>query len=215
MKDSSVSVSAFENCGIAIGGGVSKDARFIASDFRERDNSRFNGKQFLGLFDLRQNRLRKVLPAQALGNDYYPSWTTRGTLLISYVCRLDSTCTVWEIDTNGTFLRQWVGLNEFNEVKVGITQTPAPASVAIHSIFPQPGHREITVYYSRKDHGLATFSIMDISGKVLRTMVDGSPYADQPSILRLDTEGLPPGCYFLSISSDGNAAVRKSFILDY
>jgi hypothetical protein len=215
LKDSVVYVTSFENCGIVHGGSISKDARFIASDFWERDRTRFNGKQFLGLFDLQQNRLRKVLPAQALGNDYYPSWTTRGTLLISYVCRLDSTYTVWEIDTNGNFLRQWVGLNEFNEVKTGVSQAPAATSVAVHSIFPQPGHREITVTYTRRDHGLATFSVIDISGKVVRTMDVPSSSASQPSIIRLDTEGLPPGCYVLSVSNNGNAAVRKSFILDY
>ena len=213
-RDSLVSVPEFLDLDEIMFPSISPDGRFMAADFYEFGRNLLNGKQFLGVFDLQTNRLHRILPSQALGNLYFPSITHRGTLLVSYVCRADSTYTVWEIDTNGVFLRRLIGKDEMEDALTAI-EPPYPAhDHIITSLFPSPGRNQLHVTVMPSVHDEISVQMIDLSGKIVQRVDVGSV---EPGIIRkvvLPIGELSPGSYVLTLRGNRTRPVHRTFLIE-
>lgn len=174
---------------------VSPDGRFIAGDFRRNPAGRF-----LGVVDLRNNTLKTVLPMQRLAYEYYPSWTTRGTLIVSYACRLDSVYGVWEVDTNGVFLRQLFGKQDFDALT---SIPPAPVlehGMSVRSLFPQPCDEAVLVEFVVRTPGQYSLSILDMLGRETAYQGFSEWFSTGVHTRTLRTGSIVPGLYLLRMS---------------
>ena len=192
---------------------ISPDQSHIAADFLEYGNNRFNGKQFLGVFDLRTNRLRKVLPSQVLGNYYYPSWTPSGTLLVAFACRCDSVSMVWEVDTHGVFLRKLVGRENFGLLmSAGQTASVPNAFSDIH-VYPQPGRNSVLLeYQATTDEPL--ISVLDLQGRELLALRPGVDGNNRRQLVRIPTSGFAPGVYLVRIAFGVKLSIFGRFVIE-
>ncbi len=193
---------------------ISPDGRFVLADFLENGNNRWNGKQFLGMLDLQTYMLKKVLPSQRLSNEYYPSMTSRGTILISYVCRSESIYGVWEIDTNGVFLRQIIGKNEFQHLTNVERPLPSPADFSIHSFFPHPGSDNGTVEYAIEKAGIYSLHLIDLSGKIIKAIREQAWHAPGRYRESVSTGSVPLGLYLIRLSDARNVAVYQKLVVE-
>ena len=157
-------------------------------------------------------RMKEVLPTQAFMNRYYPSWTKNGTLIISYVCRLDSSYTVWEVDTNGVFLRQLTSRDMVGPA----TAVALPATdrdYSIRSSYPHPGSGIVTVEYDVGKEGCYTLELIDMSGEALRHIVTEAWLGPGRYEAPLSTDRLPSGMYLICLSSKTGALVYHKLIV--
>lgn len=76
---------------------------------------------------------------------------------------------------------------------------------------PNPAQDITTINYSLTSNSLVSFSIIDISGKKVITLIEGAKSAGAHSI-KINTSSLPSGAYFYTISVNGNEATRKMII---
>ncbi|MBL0176763.1 MAG: hypothetical protein IPP94_16135 [Ignavibacteria bacterium] len=193
---------------------MSPDQTRVAADFLEFGNDRFNGKQFLGVFDLRTNRLTKVLPSQVLGNYYYPSWTSNGTLLVSFACRCDSVSMVWEVDTNGVFLRKLVGRESFDILMSAESPPPAPVTPMVVDIHPQPASEEVNIRVQHIGRSVVEVFLHDILGRQIDASCIGSPMAGgDDAVVSFRVGALPPGPYLIVIRTAGQAPLVRPFLV--
>jgi len=190
---------------------ISRAGEFVLADFWESESNRWNDKKCLGMVDLRTNMFKKVLPSQRLGNEYYPSWTPNGTIIISYVCRSDSVYAIWEIDTNGVFLRQLIGRDEMEIAVSADSPEPALSRPEIKSVYPHPGRGTLTIELDMPAGERASLSLMDLSGRKLRTVELSSSGAVK---VALPVAGIPPGFYLIAVKPARGAPVYRSVMLE-
>jgi len=179
---------------------VAPDRHTIAFDVTYSGGGRFNDKHGLCIFDRWTGRMKQVLPAQAFMNRYYPRWTSRGTLVVSFACRKDSSYTLWEVDTNGTFLRPLADRSLFDPFIVSANPAPAPSSVRITAVYPQPASNVIVVEYFAGEHARYRFTISDVLGRQLRLIETRPANGPGAGSVTIDTSELPPGPYLLRIT---------------
>jgi hypothetical protein len=192
---------------------VSYDGRFVLADFRPKGAGRYDDEWFLGMVDLSTFMLKEVLRGQRLGNEYYASWTSRHTILVSYVCREDSVRGIWEVDTNGIFLRQLFGKDQFSEL-TNVAQAPsAPSGFSILSFFPHPGNREGFIEFDIEKRGMYALHLIDLSGRAVRVVEESS--RREPGAYRrpLRLDDLPPGMYLIRLSNERNQSVYHRLIV--
>lgn len=193
---------------------ISPDGRFVLADFWENGSSVFNGKQFLGMLDLETYMLKKVLPSQRIGYDYYPSWTSRGTIIVSYACRVDSVYTVWEIDTNGVFLRQLLGKEVLQTLTSVENSKSLPVGFSVASFFPHPGNGNGIIEYSTEKPDTFSLSLISLSGRVVHGILKDilhEPGSHQASIR---TDDIPPGMYLIRLSNSQNQSVYHKIVIE-
>jgi hypothetical protein len=188
--------------------------RFVAADFEENGGTRFNGGQYLGILDLERNTIRKVLHSQRLGNYYYPSWTAKGTLIVSYVCRVDSIYAVWEIDSNGVFLRQLIDRSLFDRCITSVASVPSTHSVSSLTAHPQPASHAVTIRYAISNIGTYSVSLIDLLGRELRrsdVSIPQSPFAGEVSF---GLSGLAPGAYLVRLTHRSRVEAAKVILIE-
>ena len=193
---------------------VSRDGRFVLADYFPHNSGRWEGSRFLGMLDLQTNMLKKVLPAQRLGNLYYPSMTSRGTIVVSYVCRVDSVCAVWEIDTNGVFLWQFIGKDRLRLLTTMETASAAPSDISIRSFSPHPVSGESLIEYEVASIGTYSLRLIDLSGRIVTTIVDNTLHGPGLHRAHVHTGTLPPGMYLIRLSDAQKQAVHRTIIVD-
>jgi hypothetical protein len=193
---------------------ISSDGRFVLANFWENRSTRYNGKQFLGMLDLQTNMLKSILPSQRLGNDYYPSWTSSGTILISYVCRTDSVYGIWEIDTNGVFLGQLLGKESLRSL-TNVEGTPqTPSGFSINSFFPHPGNLEGILEYDIEKAGSYSLNLIDLSCKTLRMLMENVWHESGRHRITVRMEELPPGMYLIRMSDSRNRPMYHRIMVE-
>ncbi|MBI5647177.1 MAG: hypothetical protein HY962_09630 [Ignavibacteriae bacterium] len=213
-KDSLVSVPEFLGLDEIMYPTISPDGRFMAADFYERGRNLLNGKQFLGVFDMLTNRLHRILPSQALGNLYYPSVTNRGTLVVSFVCRADSTYTVWEIDTNGLFLRRLIGGRELEDAVTSVAGPPLTLEHGIIALFPSPGRGSLNVTVLPVVQDDIRIDVLDLSGAIVQSIHAGPVEANIPRSLVLPIWDLPTGSYLMTVYGRRTRPAYRSFLVE-
>ena len=171
---------------------ISPDQRFVAADFLPQ-TGRYSGTYFLGILDLKTNIVKHVLRYQQLGNYYYPSWTNQGTLIVSYVCRADSITQIWEVDTNGVFLRKLFGKEELASLTPVESLPTNNEEFSISSIYPLPGQDMLTLVYNLNKRTKVCIALVDLSGRLLRSYSSGESREAGKYSENLSTANIPPG----------------------
>jgi len=214
QTDTLISAPALDQFREVLNCDISPQHTMIAGDFWEYGGDKFNGKNCLGIFDLRTNIFRRVLPSQALGSLYYPIWTYRGTLMVSFVCRNDSAYTIWEIDTNGVFLRQWIGKSDMEALLELRAVDQAPLNASIETVFPNPARTHVTIQYVCNAISPARVTIIDLRGREY-TRVETIPGdIGKANTLVLPIGQLGPGFYLVALSISGRRPVYRSMIIE-
>ena len=192
----------------------SLDAKFVVADF-QRSGWKFDTTNtFLGLVDLQLLTLKKVVLSQRLGNFYYPSWTREGTLIVSYVCRDDSVRGVWEMDTSGMFLRQFVGRDVLRRVLSSVPDAAASSSsCSIRSLHPHPVSGEGILSYEVSAPGTYSIRVMDAAGRIVRAPFEGAVREPGVYSVAVSTAGLPPGMYLLRLSEAGGSDAQRVIVV--
>jgi YVTN family beta-propeller protein len=99
----------------------------------------------------------------------------------------------------------WVSIIDFSQQSVSVT-SPAPRPLAF-SISPNPCRGLLTVQ-STIEGRQSEILIVDVSGRIVRR----SPFATRHSPLLLDLRSLPPGLYFLRLTSGPTSATTSLII---
>ena len=76
---------------------------------------------------------------------------------------------------------------------------------------PNPANEMTIINYSLNSNAVVSFSITDISGKEVKSLMQGAQSAGAHSV-NLNTSSLSSGAYFYTISVNGNEATRKMII---
>jgi hypothetical protein len=91
-----------------------------------------------------------------------------------------------------------------------------PQKYELSGVFPNPVTRQATIRYAIPERSHTTLKVYDVSGKLVRTLVDGHQKPAYYSVAWLgrDNHGrrLPPGVYFVRFSArntDASAQVRE------
>lgn len=208
-----IEVPNWRNIKVIFSKAVTADGRKIAMDVSYLGGHRLNDKHALCIFDRWTQRMKEVLPAQAFMNRYYPSWTQNGTLIISYVCRLDSSYTVWEVDTNGVFLRQLTSRDLVTTTTEAVQPRAVEREYAIRSTYPHPGDDAVTVEYVIGKEGRYALDLIDMSGETLCGIVSDTRLSPGQYRAALRTDDLPSGMYLVRLSPGTGPPVYHKLIV--
>ena len=165
------------------------------------------------MFDRWTGRMKEVLGAQAFMNRYYPRWTDHGTLIVSYVCRKDSSYTIWEVDTNGVFLRQLTDRSLFDRFITSAEDVPGRNSVPMLRAHPQPASHSVTIRYQAGSGGTYSLSLVDLLGRELRRTdlsLHQPPFVGE---ITLGIEGVAPGAYLVRLAYHSRVEASRVILI--
>ena len=98
----------------------------------------------------------------------------------------------------------------------GVTEEPAP-HYRLHANYPNPFNPKTTVRFDRPEAGPTRISIHDVSGRLVRTLLDGKMPAGRHAVDwdgRSDSGGrVASGVYFIRMRAGGFEARRKAVLL--
>ncbi|MFO7638094.1 MAG: FlgD immunoglobulin-like domain containing protein [bacterium] len=101
---------------------------------------------------------------------------------------------------------------------VGVEETPEPLRAAIESVRPSVVRDRAVVSYSVSRAGQVNLGVYDVTGKLVRTLVDGQvlPGAQTATWNRTDDNGrrVSNGTYFYRLTVDGRTFSAKSVVLN-
>jgi hypothetical protein len=192
---------------------ISPDGRFVVADYQRSGGKFDTTNSFLGMVDLQLYTLKKVVLSQRLGNEYFPSWTQEGTLIVSYVCRDDSVYGVWEMDTNGVFIRQFVTSETLRGVLASAPAAAVPAACSIRSFYPHPALDEGVLEYEVSMPGVYSIRILDAAGRIVLTPFEGVFLSPGPYSATIRTDGIPPGLYLVRVSAARGGDALRTLIV--
>ncbi|MDD4603466.1 MAG: C10 family peptidase [Bacteroidales bacterium] len=117
--------------------------------------------------------------------------------------------------TTGSMMLIWqtnnsvrgTGWNLDYSVMVG---TDEKTSLNNLSIYPNPANQEINVQYSMPEATRVTFSISDVTGKLLKTC--SADAQSGQNIQRIDVSAFTPGIYLLQVGNEKSIQTRKLII---
>jgi hypothetical protein len=78
------------------------------------------------------------------------------------------------------------------------------------TVYPNPAHEQVNVFYQQATTGALQFMITDLSGKNVWTVFDNSPGSFGNRIV--DVSGLTAGIYLISVVSESGTTVSKIVI---
>lgn len=102
-----------------------------------------------------------------------------------------------------------------NPVVPGLEETPLQNLISIKpslKIYPNPAKSVVRVQYSLPVEGKVTIQLFDISGRLIKTLVDEYKKSDNYS-LTLNTKTLPTGVYFLSLQTDEKRVIERLVVV--
>ena len=108
-----------------------------------------------------------------------------------------------------------VFIDDFNFVS-GYLSTPASETMIVMQVNPDPVqmNENAIVRFNLKETGNVTYSVTDLSGKIIATIPLGNLIAgSHECIINPGIIGLSRGCYFIRINSGNNTASNKFMVL--
>jgi len=102
----------------------------------------------------------------------------------------------------------------------GANQLTQPVTVELHvedlvtkSPYPNPFLSETTFEFTSGTHGSVMIQLYDLLGRHVRTLYDGTPPLHKPVSVRLSSESLSSGIYFIHSSLNGRLASSQQILL--
>ncbi len=105
-----------------------------------------------------------------------------------------------------------VPIYRFGAVGINEDQAPVSSLFTLHPVFPNPFNSQATVRYSLPRSGDVTLSLMDITGRILRTQVIDKREAGEHSLV-IDGTDLPAGIYFSRLEANGMTRTQKLLLV--
>lgn len=92
-------------------------------------------------------------------------------------------------------------------MSIGISQQQSNPALTC-TVFPNPCNQLLSISYEHPSDAPVTVTMTDLSGNIVRTMVDeSSPEGEQQ--VTFQTHGLSSGIYFIHVNSGKNVAIQK------
>ncbi len=95
--------------------------------------------------------------------------------------------------------------------------TILPDKISLHQNYPNPFNPNTIISYDLPKSGIVNINIIDISGKIVKTLINGHQDAGSRSIHWDSTtdkgEKVPSGLYFYTIIVEGRSYTRKMILL--
>lgn len=121
----------------------------------------------------------------------------------------------------------WVSLadNARNEADIRLTDgvldvgAPPPTARGLRVASAQPSHGAVRLAFGLAERSAISLEIFDVSGRRVRTLVNGSPFAPGEHVVawdgRTDAGGRAPrGCYFARLAHGAAREVARIIRLD-
>lgn len=162
-------------------------------------------------------RVQQNIDAGNLPLQDSPISATRDTVgLVAGVFRNDTLFAVWEDLRNGASDIYGTGWQVPATMTAPILPPPAAAiaptqAVVITAVAPIPCNDQLTVQHHLSEGGMATFSIMDEMGKIVKQFSKKLPQGLSESTLA--TDDLFPGTYAVKISSQHGASIMRFLVV--
>lgn len=77
------------------------------------------------------------------------------------------------------------------------------------SIYPNPLRQSATIRFELQEASRVTISVLDVNGRILRTVVDNSFYPSGRHEVSIDRGNLPAGQYLYQLRTDGGAVTKQ------
>jgi hypothetical protein len=95
---------------------------------------------------------------------------------------------------------------------VGIAENDVRNGVGLGQSFPNPAKGNAFIDYSLVNGGMVTMELHDVSGKLVRTLVNGN-MAPGVHRVQVDTNDLQEGVYFYTLVSNGTRATKRMTVV--
>jgi hypothetical protein len=95
---------------------------------------------------------------------------------------------------------------------IGNGEGPVPNTFELSQNYPNPFNPSTIINYQIPEAGKVTLSIYNLTGQLIRNVVEGYQQAGSYSV-NVNCAGLPSGTYFYHISASGNVQTRKMTLL--
>ena len=191
----------------------SRNRRFFVADAWYDDGRFAPARAGLCMYDFERHRLKDILPGQPFRIPFFPSWSSDSTLLISFICHLDSSYTTWEIDTNGVFLRQLTNKTMLPGL-TRIGRVPVASSRTSFALYPQPTSETCTVEFDIEKDGVYSLVLVDPIGHECAVLVRGERIGAGKGSRRFSTRDLLPGVYFVRLSGSYETPVYRKLLIE-
>jgi len=190
----------------------SPNRRFFAADASYVGPITEPRRTGLCMYDFATHRLKELLGGQPFRIPYYPSWSSDSTLLISFVCHLDSSYTTWEIDTNGVFLRRLTAKTILPGL-TGIGATNVRNAMYGMKIYPAPATASSTMELDILLCDTYSITIFDAMGRECGALRKQMRLEAGRQTLPLPLGSLAPGFYILRLKGSSTVPVHVSFVV--
>ena len=120
-----------------------------------------------------------------------------------------------EVDLNTTEISSGeltYGTNGFTVLEVGVS-APVPAEFHLSNAFPNPFNAATRITYRIPDATVVTISVMDISGRLVQTLVDGEKPSGTHAVT-WDAHTETSGVYFIRLETAGFKSTRKLVLIN-
>jgi hypothetical protein len=87
-----------------------------------------------------------------------------------------------------------------------------PAEVLSYKVYPNPVRDNATIEYSLNNNTSVSIKLYNVNGQLVNAIFDGNGEAEQKYIVKINTDGMKSGVYFLKLTTDNNV-VTKSVII--
>lgn len=94
-------------------------------------------------------------------------------------------------------------------VVVGIEPRPRITSFALSQNAPNPFRGSTAIRFALPTAGRVSAQVLDVNGRLVRTLADGQTFAVGEHTLVLRGEGLKPGLYWYRVSYNGTALTKR------
>ncbi|UCF78197.1 MAG: T9SS type A sorting domain-containing protein [Candidatus Eiseniibacteriota bacterium] len=138
------------------------------------------------------------------------SYFTEDGLYTLFVCDKEG-------DGAGSYELSWSGFFRGGSIGVDPAPEPVPQEYRAHQSFPNPFNPLCTIRYDVPKPGRVTLRIFDVSGSLVRTLVDSwrepGTYREVWNGRSQGGDELPSGVYFYCLEAHGFSATRKMVLL--
>lgn len=118
-----------------------------------------------------------------------------------------NTVTVTNFDCGGSF-STWCQQDYCNQINVGVADREIQSSSSLSQIYPNPVNHSSTIEFTIKKNEFVSLKIYDLSGKELKTLVDGHKLEGKHKS-EFSRANMPSGTYFYKLQVGSSVETNK------
>ncbi len=159
----------------------------------------------------------------SLDNDFVPSWSPEGDRIVyeGSTISIDQICI---IDTNGNNYQQlttlgsnigpsWRSAPGVNDLNSDDKSYQNPDVFQLYQNYPNPFNAETNIVFDLNQNTVVTVQIFDVTGSLLRLLIDNVYFAKGHYSIKFSAEYLPSGIYYYRLLTESGQAIVKKMCL--